>query len=81
MASIQPGTDREQNDEDHSLDSGLTNLSLSSQSIHADDFLNSGQDVAPPLHVSTTYRYNSNPETLKPWAERDVSTQYLALTI
>jgi hypothetical protein len=41
-------------------------LSLSSQTIHADDFLNSRQDVAPPLHVSTTYRYTNDPSQLKP---------------
>lgn len=49
-------------------------LSVSSRAIHADDVLNGGhQDVAPPLHVSTTYRYSSDPDKLVPWAEADVS--------
>ncbi|KFY98773.1 hypothetical protein V498_01233 [Pseudogymnoascus sp. VKM F-4517 (FW-2822)] len=49
-----------------------SSLSLSSRAIHADDVLNGGhQDVAPPLHVSTTYRYPSDPEKLVPWAESD----------
>ncbi|WEW59011.1 hypothetical protein PRK78_004479 [Emydomyces testavorans] len=37
--------------------------------IHADDPLNVVEDVAPPLHVSTTFRYSDNPEDLVPWAE------------
>ena len=72
MATLQSGLNGQQNGEDHSLDHGLADLSLSSQSIHADDFLNKGQDVAPPLHVSTTFRYNKNPDALMPWTERDV---------
>ncbi|KAL2072512.1 hypothetical protein VTL71DRAFT_11855 [Oculimacula yallundae] len=51
--------------EDHIKDHGLGNLSLSSKTIHADDYLNEGTDVAPPLHVSTTFRYDQNPENLK----------------
>ncbi|KAI2629594.1 PLP-dependent transferase [Hypoxylon sp. NC1633] len=43
-------------------------LSLSAQTIHADDFLNSHQSVAPPMHVSTTFRYNKDPDQLQPWA-------------
>lgn len=39
--------------------------SLSTRSLHADDPLNSYTDVAPALHVSTTYRYNDDPEKLK----------------
>ena len=50
----------------------MSKLSVSSQAIHADDYLNSGQDVAPPIHVSTTYRYSSNPDKLLPWDEYDV---------
>jgi hypothetical protein len=72
MSASQPGL---QNGDDHSPDLGLSKLSLSSQTIHADDFLNQGQDVAPPLHVSTTFRYNKDPNVLVPWAERDVGLQ------
>jgi hypothetical protein len=57
--------------EDHNLE-GLASLSLSSKAVHADDFLNKGQDVAPPLHVSTTFRYSKNPNALVPVAELDV---------
>ena len=47
-------------------------LSLSSKTVHSDDFLNKGQDVAPPMHVSTTFRYSRSPEELKTWKEYDV---------
>lgn len=40
------------------------NLTLATKSIHADDPINFNIDVAPPLHVSTTYRYNSDPAKL-----------------
>lgn len=32
--------------------------------LHADDPLNLVPDVAPPLHLSTTYRYSDNPKDL-----------------
>ncbi|KAI3316770.1 PLP-dependent transferase [Xylariaceae sp. AK1471] len=61
------GTDQEPVKEDATtLASRLQHLSLSAQTVHADDFLNSHQAVAPPMHVSTTYRYSRNPEDLKP---------------
>ncbi len=59
--------------DNHAIDHGLGNLSLSSKAIHADDFLNNGTDVAPPIHVSTTFRYNRDPDALKSWAELQVS--------
>jgi cystathionine gamma-synthase len=34
--------------------------------VHGDDPINSATDVAPPLHVSTTYRYPNDPSLLKP---------------
>ena len=39
------------------------------QAIHADDHLNIIEDVAPPLHVATTFRYASNPDHLRPTTE------------
>lgn len=41
-------------------------LSLSSRAVHADDYINTHQAVAPPLHVSTTFRYPSDPVQLTP---------------
>ncbi|TVY64354.1 putative trans-sulfuration enzyme [Lachnellula suecica] len=71
MATTVPGLNGQQNGEDHNPDHGLSSLSLSSRTVHADDFLNAGQDVAPPMHVSTTFRYNRDPDKLRPIATLD----------
>ena len=44
-----------------------SSYSLSTLSVHGDDPLNLLTDVAPPLHVSTTFRYTSKPEDLRPF--------------
>ncbi|KAI1382334.1 PLP-dependent transferase [Hypoxylon crocopeplum] len=54
----------------------LRHLSLSAQTIHADDFLNSHQSVAPPMHVSTTFRYNRNPDELRRWENTNPNNPY-----
>lgn len=75
MATSQPGLNGHENLFDHSPEKGHTglarHLSLSSKTIHADDYLNHGKDVAPPLHVSTTFRYNRSPDALQPLADLD----------
>ncbi|KAF2151723.1 cystathionine gamma-synthase [Myriangium duriaei CBS 260.36] len=43
-----------------------TPWSPSTLAIHADDPLNSATDVAPPLHLATTFRYPSDPSVLLP---------------
>jgi cystathionine beta-lyase/cystathionine gamma-synthase len=48
----------------------ISSLSPSTQAIHADDALNVVADVAPPIHVSTTFRYNSDPTQLQPSHQR-----------
>lgn len=48
-------------------------LSLGSRSVHADDYTNSHTAVAPPMHVSTTFRYAENPDELVAWSDVDVS--------
>ena len=48
-------------------------LSLASRSVHADDHTNTHTAVAPPMHVSTTFRYAENPDELVPWSDVDVS--------
>ncbi|KAI1414826.1 PLP-dependent transferase [Hypoxylon sp. FL1857] len=58
------------------LASKFQHLSLSAQTIHADDFLNSHQSVAPPMHVSTTFRYNRDPDELRPWANINPNNPY-----
>ncbi|KAK4149762.1 pyridoxal phosphate-dependent transferase [Chaetomidium leptoderma] len=46
-------------------------LSLASRSVHADDYTNSHTAVAPPMHVSTTFRYADDPNELLPWSDFD----------
>jgi len=50
-------------------------LSLASRSVHADDYINNHQAVAPPLHVSTTFRYSRDPDNLVPWSNHNVRHQ------
>ncbi len=48
--------------------------SLATIAIHSDDAMQNVTDVAPPMHVSTTFRYQDKPEDLTPeWkmANRD----------
>jgi hypothetical protein len=54
-----------------SLDNGL---SLSTLAVHADDTLNGLHvtDVAPALHVSTTFRYTNDLSKLNPISDEDV---------
>ncbi|KAL8907766.1 MAG: hypothetical protein Q9171_005724 [Xanthocarpia ochracea] len=49
-------------------------LTQRTQAIHADDGLNVTSDVAPPLHVSTTFRYADDPKDLVPAADADIFT-------
>ncbi|KAF7190520.1 putative trans-sulfuration enzyme [Pseudocercospora fuligena] len=55
---------------DQDSSSYLKDLSLATLAIHADDQINQNVDVAPPLHVSTTFRYPSDPDKLI--RERDI---------
>lgn len=74
MAHQNPSEETDQGKETTRLATRLQHLSLSAQTIHADDFLNSHQAVAPPMHVSTTFRYSDNPEELSPWHNPNVRT-------
>ena len=38
----------------------------STQALHADGSLDRVNDVAPPIHLSTTFRYPDEPENLIP---------------
>ena len=50
----------------------------STLSVHADDPCNNVTDVAPPIHVATTYRYSNNPDELQPTYDTDVRPRALA---
>jgi cystathionine beta-lyase/cystathionine gamma-synthase len=49
--------------------------SLSTLGIHADDPINASTDVAPALHVSTTFRYTSDPSKLVPVDDLDIPSR------
>ena len=56
----------------HKFRVGAMKLTQGTQAIHADDHLNANSDVAPPLHVSTTFRYADDSKDLVPIAHADV---------
>ncbi|KAK3676754.1 hypothetical protein LTR78_003531 [Recurvomyces mirabilis] len=43
--------------------------------VHGDDPMNSYTDVAPALHVSTTFRYSSDPSQLNPVDDLDIPSR------
>ncbi|MCJ1425586.1 hypothetical protein MMC29_003486, partial [Sticta canariensis] len=47
----------------------LESYAPATQALHADRHLDPTSDVAPPLHVSTNFRYASDPDALIPRAE------------
>jgi len=49
-----------------------TSYTASTRAVHADDYLQETADVAPAMHVSTTFNYARNPADLKPVADSDV---------
>ncbi|KAL5888595.1 hypothetical protein ACKVWC_003853 [Pyricularia oryzae] len=51
-------------------------LSLTSRAMHADDYINNHRAVAPPMHVSTTYRYTDDPDKLTYWGNVDPNAPY-----
>lgn len=52
-------------------------LSLASRLVHSDDGISTHRAVAPAMHVSTTFRYNDNPDMLQPEVYLDVSDPFL----
>ena len=46
---------------------------MAAQALHADDHLHVSTDISPPLHVSTNFRYVSNPADLITAHDLDVS--------
>jgi cystathionine beta-lyase len=47
-------------------------IGASTRSLHADDSFNVVTDVAPPMHLSTTFRYSDDPTQLVPYADLTV---------
>lgn len=40
--------------------------------LHADEALRLVDDIAPPIHVSTTYKYPDDPDKLRPFYGRNI---------
>lgn len=53
----------------HSSPSLFESYGPATQALHADRHLDPTSDVAPPLHVSTNFRYASDPDALVPRAD------------
>ncbi|EKJ77797.1 hypothetical protein FPSE_02031 [Fusarium pseudograminearum CS3096] len=53
------------------LHNKLAGLSLASRAVHADNGIQSHRAVAPAMHVSTTFRYNDDPDALRAWDNTD----------
>lgn len=53
---------------------GLRKLSLSTRTVHADDGISAHRAIAPAIHVSTTFKYTSNPDELRSGENTDVSS-------
>ena len=51
----------------------ITRAEPATRAVHADEHLNVATDIAPPLHVSTTFRYPRDPELLNPVYDEDLS--------
>lgn len=49
---------------------------LATTGIHGADGVNEGLDVIPPIHVTTTYKYSSNPDDLVPFGARGNEEEY-----
>lgn len=61
-------------------EAGVENFEPSTRAIHADDVLNSSTDVAPAMHVSTTFRYSENPDELHPADDGEVGPVTLLIS-
>lgn len=49
---------------------------LATLGIHGGDEVNEGADVIPPIHITTTYRYPSDPEHLAPFGTQKDEEEY-----
>jgi hypothetical protein len=55
-----------------SLSLALRDARPATLAVHADEGLRLVDDIAPPIHVSTTYKYPDDPEKLMPFYGRDI---------
>lgn len=51
----------------------LAKFTPATLAIHGDDGIQKGPSVAPPIHTSTTFRYEDDPDKLVYWTDPNVS--------
>lgn len=54
---------------------------LATTGIHGADHVNEGADVIPPIHVTTTYKYPSDPGTLVPFGAQGADEEEFPKTL
>ena len=59
----------------------LRNARPDTLALHADNALTLVDDIAPPIHVSTTYRFPDDPERLVPYYGREFGVRNHVLQI
>lgn len=60
----------------------LSKMAMSTQAVHADDFVSSHRAIAPAMHVAVNYRYARDPSQLVPGENKDVSlSKFILLRI
>ncbi|KAJ5108747.1 hypothetical protein N7456_005422 [Penicillium angulare] len=59
-----------------SLAEALPQMAISTQAIHADDFVSSHRAIAPAMHVAVNYRYARDPSQLVPGENADPNAPY-----
>ena len=65
------------NDYESTVSSESGDYDINTLLIHADDALNNRvvNDIAPPINVSTTFRYSKNPDDWIPWKDQTEEEQ------
>lgn len=56
----------------------VNNAHPATQALHADNRLNLVTDVAPPIHLSTTFRHPGNPNDLVPPEDPIVRAEFVS---
>ena len=72
MASVTSGISTTQSEVSPTPTFPSESIRYSTLALHADNVLDECTDVAPALHVSTTFRYSSHPNELVPAGDRKV---------
>lgn len=77
MASITvPTTSGTGGDSEHveaeAITMALRDARPATLALHADESLRLVDDIAPPIHVSTTFKYPNDPQQLMPFYGRDI---------